>query len=239
MKTTNLNIDLQYLLNQYTDKIKTIFNCVQVGEIVKFYEEDKTADVNIVFKQKVGDNIINRPLLLKCPVLGNKITTPIETGEFCIVLFSDVNIDSWWETGQSQEPYTAEKHSISDGLVICGLNALTNKIEYDNENICLKYKSEIKIGEDLNFTTDNSYKIESKDFDVTTTAGGNLNVDNTGLITIKNNQQSLFTILQTLLNALLSLRTGADPTTAAFVLDQTTSQAITTAINNLSLLLKA
>lgn len=239
MKTTNLNVDLQFLLNQYTEKLKKTFNCIQVGEIVKFYPEDKTADVNICFKKQVAEDIINYPLLLKCPVLGNKITTPIEEGEFCIVLFNDVNIDGWFETGQAQKPYSNEKHCISDGLVICGLNALSNAINYDNENINLTYKSNIKVGENLQFTTDNSYNINSKDFNVSITAGGNINIDETGLIAIKNNQQSLFTLLNTLLTALLSLKTGPNPATATYVLDQQTTETLTTLQTNLALLLKA
>ena len=231
MKTTNLNVDLQFLLNQYTEKLKKTFNCIQVGEIVKFYPQDKTADVNICFKKQVAEDIINYPLLLKCPVLGNKITTPIEEGEFCIVLFNDVNIDGWFETGQAQKPYSNEKHCISDGLVICGLNALSNAINYDNENINLTYKSNLKLGESINL-------ISTKQIDLDNNQA-NINMDETGLITIKNNQQSLFTLLNTLLTALLSLKTGPSPATATYVLDQQTTEALTTLQNNLALLLKA
>lgn len=140
MKRTQLQPDIQYLLDTFTENLKTNLNCVQVGQIVKFYPENKTVDVNICFKQKVNGEIKNYPLLLKCPVLGNKITIPIEEGEFCIVLFNDRNIDSWWETGQSQLPRTNDKHNISDGIVICGLNSLANAIQYDNSAICLNYQ---------------------------------------------------------------------------------------------------
>lgn len=231
MKTTNLNVDLQFLLNQYTEKLKKTFNCIQVGEIVKFYPQDKTADVNICFKKQVAEDIINYPLLLKCPVLGNKITTPIEEGEFCIVLFNDVNIDGWFETGQPQKPYSNEKHCISDGLVICGLNALSNAINYDNENINLTYKSNLKLGESINL-------ISTKQIDLNNNQA-NINMDEAGLITIKNNQQSLFTLLNTLLTALLSLKTGPNPAAATYVLDQQTTETLTTLQNNLALLLKA
>ena len=143
MKKTNLDIDLQYLLTQFSENIKKNINCIQVGQIVKFYPQDKTADVNICFKEEKNGKYINYPLLLKCPVLGNKITLPIEEGEFCIVLFNDRNIDSWWETGEVQNPYTEDKHNLSDGLVICGLNSFVNAINYDNSAINLNYKTKI------------------------------------------------------------------------------------------------
>lgn len=154
MKRTELTPDLSYVLHRLEEKIKRNFNSIQVGQIVKFYAEDKSADVNICFKQKVDGEIKNYPLLLKCPVLGNKITCPIEAGEFCIVLFNDVNIDSWWETGEIQTPRDIERHSLSDGLVICGLNSLNNIIEYDNEAICLnweqtKIKGNLEVEKDL------------------------------------------------------------------------------------------
>ena len=52
MKNTNNNIDLNYLLEQVIEKVKNDINCVKIGKIVKFYEEDKTADVEIMFKKK-------------------------------------------------------------------------------------------------------------------------------------------------------------------------------------------
>ena len=139
MKNTNNNIDLNYLLEQVIEKVKNDINCVKIGKIVKFYEEDKTADVEIMFKKKENDNIIDYPLLLKCLVVGNKITVPIEVGEYCLIFFNDINLDSFFETNDKQLPYTLETHNISDAIVITGLNNLNNKIQYDNTAISLNY----------------------------------------------------------------------------------------------------
>lgn len=159
MKTTQLKPDLQYVLNQYTDFIKRNFNCIQVGKIVEFYPDDKTADVEIMFKQRTFGNPIDYPLLLKCPVLGNRITTPVEKDEFVVVMFNDVNIDSFWETGEKSIPYTADRHNISDGIILCGLNALSNAIEeYDLENIHLRQNTrisgELKVEQNASFDAD-------------------------------------------------------------------------------------
>ena len=142
MKTkTNNNITMSFLLEAVMEKVKRDLNCIKIGKVVNFYPDDKTADVEIQFKMKETDgSIIDYPLLLKCLVLGNKITTPIEIGEYCIIFFNDVNLDSFFENGQKQVPYTRETHNISDGIVLMGLNNLINKIEYDNTAICLNYE---------------------------------------------------------------------------------------------------
>lgn len=229
---TQQSPDLQYLLNQLKESIKSELNCVEIGKINKFYPDDKTADVEICFKQMTNTNEIkNYPLLIKCPVLGNKITCPVEEGEYCVILFNDRCIDSWYETNNIQVPYNIEKHSISDGLVICGLNNLINKINYDNDNINLTYKSNVKIGEDIKLQATKQIDLKNEQ--------ANINMDETGLIAIKNTTQSLFIILNTLLTTLLSLKAGATPATPSFVIDQQTSEALTTLQTNLALLLKA
>lgn len=141
---TQLKPDLQEFVRLLINDIKIEINCINIGRIVKFYEEDKTADISICFKKKVGKDILEYPLLLKCPILGNKITLPIEEGEYCLVLFNDKNMDSWFETGNPQVPYSDEKHDLNNGFAITGLNSLVNKINYDNSAICLNYSTKIK-----------------------------------------------------------------------------------------------
>jgi hypothetical protein len=238
MKSSILTNDIDNFANTLIDKIFTNLNCVKIGKIVNFYPQDKTADVEIINKIKVNEEIKSIALLLKCLVIGNKITLPIETGEQVIVLFNDYDLNAYFETGEAQIPYSERKHDLSDGIVICGLNSLVNAINYDNDNICLKYKSEIKVGENIKLQTDKNINLISEETEIKTISEGNIKIDNTGLIKIANSQQSLFNILSTFLNGLLNLKTGVDPTTATFVLDQNTAQLITTTITNLSLLLK-
>ena len=115
-------------------------NCVKIGKIIKFYTEDKTADVEILTKQKKADGSFqNISILKKCLVLGNRITTPILEGDDVVVLFNDYDLNSYFETGTAQEPYSTRKHDLSDGIVLMGLNSLVNAIQYDNSAI-LNYK---------------------------------------------------------------------------------------------------
>lgn len=164
MSQTENNIDLQTLLERVINNLKRSFNCVKIGRVVAFYPEDKTADIQILFKTKKDDEIVEYPLLLKCLVVGNKITVPVEVGDDCVVLFNDCNLDSYFDTGELSTPYTNDLHDISDGIVIMGLNSLQNKITYDNSAICLNYTN-IKI---------NGFLAVSSDVSV----NGNVNISN-------------------------------------------------------------
>lgn len=163
---TNNNVNIDYLLETIIEKVKKDINCIKIGKVVKFYEEDKTADVEIMFKIRENNGTItDYPQLLKCLVMGNKITLPIEEGEYCLILFNDVNLDCFFENSQKQVPYTQEKHTISDGIIITGLNNLINKIKYDNTAICLNYilnKIKGKLEVDKETTLKDTLEVEKK-----------------------------------------------------------------------------
>lgn len=141
MKNNLLPNNINNLANSIIEAVFESLNCVKIGRIIKFYTEDKTADVEILTKQKKEDGSFqNISILKKCLVLGNKITTPILEGDDVVVLFNDYDLNSYFETGTAQEPYSTRKHDLSDGIVLMGLNSLVNAIQYDNSAICLNYE---------------------------------------------------------------------------------------------------
>lgn len=141
MQNNLLPNNINNLANAIIEQVFKSLNCVKIGRIIKFYTEDKTADVEIITKQKKADGSFQSvSLLKKCLVLGNKITTPILEGDDVVVLFNDYDLNSYFETGTAQEPYSTRKHDLSDGIVLMGLNSLVNAIQYDNSAICLNYQ---------------------------------------------------------------------------------------------------
>ncbi len=141
MKNNLLPNDINNLANAIIEQVFRILNCVKIGRIIKFYAEDKTADVELITKQKKADGTFQSiSLLKKCLVLGNRITTPILEGDDVVVLFNDYDLNAYFETGAAQEPYSTRKHDLSDGIVLMGLNSLVNAIQYDNSAICLNYE---------------------------------------------------------------------------------------------------
>lgn len=69
---------------------------------------------------------VQYPLLINVPVMfpqvGNLIMTfPINQGDECLILFSDLSIDNWWLNGNVQNPVEQRRHDLSDGIAIFGL----------------------------------------------------------------------------------------------------------------------
>lgn len=112
-------------------------NCIQIGRISTFDKGNQTANVEIQFKRRVTDTeIADYPVLQDCPVFvlqggGAYIDLPIAAGDYCLVLFNDRNIDTWWDTADVAQPDTRRKHSLSDGIAIVGINPRTSVRDID------------------------------------------------------------------------------------------------------------
>ena len=81
-------------------------------------------------------HVADYPLLLDCPVVvlqggGAYIDLPIAEGDYCLVLFNDRNIDTWWDTGNVVVPRNRRKHSLSDGIALVGINPRIEVREID------------------------------------------------------------------------------------------------------------
>lgn len=59
---------------------------------------------------------------------GFTFTVPVKPGDECLVVFADVCIDSWWQSGaplqngevQQQNQFSQRRHSLADGFAILG-----------------------------------------------------------------------------------------------------------------------
>lgn len=112
-------------------------NCVKIGIIQSFDGTKKTAQVQLVFKIIIpadpSNAVQSYKVLADCPVVtlqggGGAIEFPIAAGDHCLVLFSDKNIDAWYQQGVESAPYTDRNHDISDAICLVGLNALTSTL---------------------------------------------------------------------------------------------------------------
>lgn len=109
-------------------------NAVKIGMIKAFNPSTKTAVVQILFKRVLPDeSIMSYPVLVDVPVFtlqgaGSGLQMPIAAGDACIILFSDRNIDAWFQNGSEAAPNDARVHDISDGIALVGINALTSTL---------------------------------------------------------------------------------------------------------------
>lgn len=99
--------------------------------IVQSYnEEKKTVDVQPAIRERyAGEDgkiqYVNYPLLVNVPVCfpaagGYHICFPINRGDECIVVFSDLSYDNFWLHGNVQNPVEQRRHDLSDGLAYFG-----------------------------------------------------------------------------------------------------------------------
>jgi hypothetical protein len=120
--------NIKILLNELRAEIFSTLNCVQIGKIEKVTASAQTVEISLQIKRLAADGTSTAyPVLVDCPYFvlqggGAYIDMPIKPGDYCIVLFNDRCIDSWWSTANVADPPSTRKHSFSDALAIVGLN---------------------------------------------------------------------------------------------------------------------
>jgi hypothetical protein len=135
--------DLCMVLDQAADDIKTSINCISIGVIKTFYPDNQTADITLNYKRVnlYGSTApIDYQLLVNCPVMvlnggGGYISFPIASGDSCLVLFCDREIDTWFTNGGVNAPQSARVHDLNDGIAIVGINNALNSISYDKDRL--------------------------------------------------------------------------------------------------------
>jgi hypothetical protein len=132
------------VLTALKTEIFSTLNCVKIGKITKFDQTKKTAEIQILFKRVTQDHVLSYPILVDCPIFtlqggGGSLRMPVQTGDTCIVLFADRNIDIWFSNGAEAAPANSRCHDLSDGIAIVGLNAQNGTLaDYDtNVNLTL------------------------------------------------------------------------------------------------------
>jgi uncharacterized protein YbaR (Trm112 family) len=135
--------ELKTLLDQMKRQTMLAMNCVQIGIIQEYRAATNTAKVKIASQIKMPNGaIIEYPILDDCPVFTlsggtSFVSCPIASGDFCLVLFNDRNIDNWYLTGAVTTPDTPRAHSIADGIVLVGLNPISSPKVTPLNSVCV------------------------------------------------------------------------------------------------------
>lgn len=180
--------ELKDLLDLLEKRIKLGLNCHHIGKIQSFDALTQTAKVTInytkTFSQinSVGEAKVitaNYPTLIDCPVicLGGglgSLTFPISSGDECLVLFNDRDIDNWFSGSSSSAPATPRTHAFPDAIILVGVRSLANVLPaYVTDAVTLTYQG-------------NLIQIFSSKVLITLTGGTSLELDATGKLKITN-----------------------------------------------------
>jgi len=122
--------DMQEGFRRLIDNLNGQLRVAMPGIIKAFDPSEQTVTVLCAVRERViglTKNIeyIEIPYLLDVPVVmpragGFSITFPIQVGDECLVIFSDVCIDAWWADGDVQNPIEYRRHDFSDAFAILG-----------------------------------------------------------------------------------------------------------------------
>ena len=96
-------------------EIFSSLHCSLPGTVVSFDASTQTAKI----QPAVEKDSLTFPVLSDVPVF---MPVPLEVnpGDACLVVFADVDIDAWFENGETSVPRSARKHSLSDGFAFVG-----------------------------------------------------------------------------------------------------------------------
>ena len=130
------DISLKNVLDRFEKNIFRELNCVKVGKIKTFYSDKQNADIEID----------GYPLISGVPVnfingANFSIQVPVESGDDCIVLFCDTDLDNWVQGKGSYPGFSQDLHGLNGAVALVGLTNLNNKVsDYITDGVRIKYK---------------------------------------------------------------------------------------------------
>jgi hypothetical protein len=84
------------------------------------------------------------PLLTDVPVQfpranGYCITLPVAKGDECLLVFADMCIDGWWQSGGVQDQMETRRHDLSDAIAIPGITSQPLKVKnYSHDKLQIR-----------------------------------------------------------------------------------------------------
>lgn len=107
--------------------------------IVQFDPQKQTASVQPAIKDTLQGQSVALPELSDVPVQfpragGYIITFPVKAGDECLLVFSDMCIDGWWQSGGIQNQAEKRRHDLSDACAILGITSVPKALK----NVCME-----------------------------------------------------------------------------------------------------
>lgn len=121
----------QELYRQMFDAYGRQLRVAEPGIIEAFDATTQTVTVQLAIRERVQnpDTLEYKwtaiPLLVDVPIMfpragGFVLTMPVQKGDECLVIFSDMCEDGWFQHGSVQNQAEIRRHDLSDGFCILG-----------------------------------------------------------------------------------------------------------------------
>lgn len=104
------------------------------GIIQSFDPVKQTVSVLPAIREYAQGNNIALPRLDDVPIslphcASGILTMPIQAGDECLLVFSDLCLDAWWQNGGVQNRMLPWRHQIGDAIAIIGTWSQPNKLQ--------------------------------------------------------------------------------------------------------------
>lgn len=177
--TASENQIYENLINEAMFRTRCCIPC-----IVQSYN---SANNTVECQPAVRERIINEdgtiqyiqlPLLINVPVIfpgsaNFDIKFPLSKNDECLVFFSDLSIDNFWQKGSVQNPVEVRRHDLSDGMAIPCRMSLPRRSISPKASISVDSNGEITFkGKFGSFTGSQLYKIINSHVHEYATVGG-------------------------------------------------------------------
>jgi len=153
-KLASKSTTMQALSNKISNDIR-----VSIPGIIQSFDPiEQTVSVKIAIRERYIDEDlvitnIEMPMLEDVPIVipragGYAITLPVQKGDECLLVFSDMCIDAWFSNSGVQNQIESRRHDLSDAYAIIGAysqprrlsNYSTDSLEIRNETGSAKIK---------------------------------------------------------------------------------------------------
>lgn len=112
---------------------------VAIPGIIKAFDvATQTVKVQPAIREIIYDGVgtpnhVQLPELLDVPIImphagDYAITLPITEGDECLVIYADMCIDGWWQSGGVQNQVEMRRHDLSDGFAVLGPWSQTKRL---------------------------------------------------------------------------------------------------------------
>lgn len=198
----NMNDITRKMINDAVSDIHTSLP----AKINKYDAEKMRAEITLLSKQNLEDEMVEIPPVLEVPVGFMKagrfvIRPPFQKGDVVVVVFSEKAIDKLLISGNPENPKYKRKHSIDDAIIV-------NSLQLESEN-------------DLNSSYTNDLLIENQEVnsrivmkangDLLIETSGNTNIDTGGSTTVNSGSPVTVNAPTTTVNGKVNLAGGGPP----------------------------
>lgn len=144
--------DMGEIMRRMNDNMNGQLRVALPGIIQSFNATTQTVTVKCALRERIltlNREITNVdiPDLLDVPIClpragGFAITLPIQAGDECLIIFSDLCIDAWFSYGGVQNPLEYRRHDFSDAFAIIGTWSQPRVIgAYSTDSIEIKHET--------------------------------------------------------------------------------------------------